>query len=109
MISTVCMFYSIHENGTNLTKRLVYRETDCEKKIERNTIKNFIIQNVLGDISGIADIIEQEVTRCIAEDLNYSMAIYYNHVLVEPDLLNNVTITKQLYFDLQNLYQDDLK
>lgn len=109
MIPIICMFYSIHENGTNLTKKLVYRETDCEKKTERSAINKFIIQNVLGDIPDISDIIEKEVTRCIAEGLNYSMAIYYNHVLVEPDLLNNITITKQLYFDLQNLYQDELK
>ena len=109
MIPWVCMFYSIHENGTNLTKRVVYRETDCEKKTDRDKIIKFVIQNGLGDISDISDIIEQEVTRCKADKVNYSMAIYYNHVLVEPDLLNNVTLTKQLYFDLQNIYQDNLK
>ncbi len=109
MIPWVCMFYGIQKDDTNPTKRLVYRGEDCEKKTERNAIIKFVIQNGLGDISNIADIIEQEVTRCKAEGINYTIAIYYNHVLVEPDLMSHVKLSRQLYFDLQNLYQDDLK
>lgn len=109
MIHWVCIFYTIQHDGTNINKRLVYRDVDKEKRIDRNVIVKFVVRNGLGNISGIEDIINFEISKCTEEGLKYSMAIYYNNVLVEPDLCNNLTITKQLYFDLQNLYQTDLK
>ena len=108
MIHWVCIFYTIQHDGTNINKRLVYRDTDREKKTERDAIIKYVLRNGLGNISSIEDIINQEISKCTEEGLKYSMAIYYNNVLVEPDVCNNLSITKQLYFDLQNLYQDDL-
>ena len=109
MIHWVCIFYTIQHDGTNINKRLVYRDTDREKKTERDAIIKYVLRNGIGNISSIEDIINQEISKCTEEGLKYSMAIYYNNVLVEPDVCNNLNITKQLYFDLQNLYQDDLR
>ena len=127
MIPWVCIFYSVHENGQNVKERLVYRGTDFEKKTDRTAILKMVIQQGLGDISGLDKIVEQEIERCRDEGLNYSMAVYYNHVLVEADIMNNVLhgevtimtnpwvgladheVIKRIYFELQNLYQDVLK
>ena len=125
MIPWVCIFYSVHEDRRHVKERLVYRGTDFEKKTDRTAILKMVIQQGLGDISGLDKIIEQEMERCKEEGLNYSMAVYYNHVLVEADIMNNVLhgevmtnpwvglaapeVIKQIYFELQNLYQEILK
>ena len=64
MIPWVCIFYSVHENGQNVKERLVYRGTDFEKKTDRNAILKMVIQQGLGDISGLDKIIEQEMEHC---------------------------------------------
>lgn len=123
MIPWVCIFYSFQDS---FKARLVYRGDDFEKKTNCNDIIDMVIKQGLGDISGLEDIFTREIERCMEEGVKYSMAIYYNHVLVEADVMNNILSeevplfgpfigyvnydqVKQVYFELQNLYQDVLK
>lgn len=123
MIPWVCIFYSFQDT---FKARLVYRGNDFEKKTKRDSIIDTVIKQGLGDISDIEDSINKEIERCMEEGVKYSMAIYYNHVLVEADVMNNIIFedvplfgpfvgsvnydeVKQVYFELQNLYQDVLK
>lgn len=123
MIPWVCIFYSFQDT---FKARLVYRGNDFEKKTKRDSIIDTVIKQGLGDISDIEDSINKEIERCMEEGVKYSMAIYYNHVLVEADVMNNIIFedvplfgpfvgsvnydeVKQVYFELQNLYQDILK
>lgn len=123
MIPWVCIFYSFQDT---FKERLVYRGEDFEKKTNRNDIIDMVIKQGLGDISDIERDINQEIERCMEEGVSYSMAIYYNNVLVEADVMNNILFeevplfgpfigrvnydqVKHVYFALQNLYQDILK